>query len=217
MPKMSHFGCFWLFLGYRKWHFGCPNQNSKTTFQYKYPPKPPIRHFGGNYFGPRKSDFWPFYCFWSFSYWNSHWSRKILPPWEGVELQRKQNMFWDKWSNENNLGIGNMHNLISKTTLALILSAIYRATFSVYKDQTKVPCEAGQNLMSPAVGTLRLLLFGALISKQQWQLIFQIWKWTPGVSAHERWLIQNMIEERKRRKIAFIREQRNIDNGTITY
>ena len=57
------------------------------------------------------------------------------------------------------MGIGNMHNLISKTTLALILSAIYRATFSVYKDQTKVPCEAGQNLMSPAVGTLRLLLF----------------------------------------------------------
>ena len=144
-------------------------------------------------------------------------AENCLPPWEGVELQRKQNMFWDKGSNENNLGIGNMHNLISKTTLALILSAIYRATFSVYKDQTKVPCEAGQNLMSPAVGTLRLLLFGALISKQQWQLIFQIWKWTPGVSAHERWLIQNMIEERKRRKIAFIREQRNIDNGTITY
>ena len=26
------------FGGYRKWHLGCPNQNSKTTFQYKYPP-----------------------------------------------------------------------------------------------------------------------------------------------------------------------------------
>ena len=38
MPKMGHFGCFWRFWGYRKWHFGCPNQNSKTTFQYKYPP-----------------------------------------------------------------------------------------------------------------------------------------------------------------------------------
>ena len=30
-------GHFWLFWGYQKWHFGCPNQNSKTTFQYKYP------------------------------------------------------------------------------------------------------------------------------------------------------------------------------------
>ena len=33
--KMGHFGCFG---GYQKWHLGCPNQNSKTTFQYKYPP-----------------------------------------------------------------------------------------------------------------------------------------------------------------------------------
>ena len=40
-PKMGHFGCFWLFWGYRKWHFGCPNQNSKTTVQYKYPPYNP--------------------------------------------------------------------------------------------------------------------------------------------------------------------------------
>ena len=37
-PKMGHFGCFWLFWGYRKWHFGCQNQNSKTIFQYKCPP-----------------------------------------------------------------------------------------------------------------------------------------------------------------------------------
>ena len=28
---------FWVFEGYRKWHLGCLNQNSKTTFQYKYP------------------------------------------------------------------------------------------------------------------------------------------------------------------------------------
>ena len=34
-PKMTHFGRFG---GYQKWHLGCPNQNSKTTFQYKYPP-----------------------------------------------------------------------------------------------------------------------------------------------------------------------------------
>ena len=36
--QMGHFGRFLLFWGYRKWHFGCPNQNSETTFQYKYPP-----------------------------------------------------------------------------------------------------------------------------------------------------------------------------------
>ena len=29
------------FWGYQKWHFGCPNQNSKTTFQYKLAPKTP--------------------------------------------------------------------------------------------------------------------------------------------------------------------------------
>ena len=38
----------------------------------------------------------------------------------------------------------------------LTLSAIYRATYSIYKDRTSVPCKEGQNLMSPAVGTLRL-------------------------------------------------------------
>ena len=34
----------WLFLRfwvYQKWHFGCPNQNCKTTFQYKLAPKTP--------------------------------------------------------------------------------------------------------------------------------------------------------------------------------
>ena len=35
LAKNTHFGRFG---GYRKWHFGCLNQNSKTTFQYKYPP-----------------------------------------------------------------------------------------------------------------------------------------------------------------------------------
>ena len=28
-------------LGYQKWHFGCPNQKSKTTFQHKLAPKTP--------------------------------------------------------------------------------------------------------------------------------------------------------------------------------
>ena len=75
----------------------------RPLFNTNTPLKPPFRHFG-NHFGPQKSDFWPFYFFWSFSHWNSHWSRKFLSPWEGVELERKQNMFWNQWSNENNLG-----------------------------------------------------------------------------------------------------------------
>ena len=37
--------CKWVILGVlggtKKWHLGCPNQNSKTTFQYKYPPLNP--------------------------------------------------------------------------------------------------------------------------------------------------------------------------------
>ena len=32
---------FWSFWGYQKWRFGCPNQNSETTFQYKLAPKTP--------------------------------------------------------------------------------------------------------------------------------------------------------------------------------
>ena len=40
-PQNAINGSFWVFLailGYQKWHFECPNKNSKTTFQYKYPP-----------------------------------------------------------------------------------------------------------------------------------------------------------------------------------
>ena len=75
----------------------------RPLFNTNTPLKPPFRHFG-NHFGPRKSDFWPFFLFWSFSHWNSHWSRKNLPTWEGVELERKQNVFWNQWSSGNNLG-----------------------------------------------------------------------------------------------------------------
>ena len=32
---------FFPFWAYRKWHFGDPNQNSETTFQYKLAPKTP--------------------------------------------------------------------------------------------------------------------------------------------------------------------------------
>ena len=40
-PKMAKMTPFWGIGGYQKWHFGCPNQNSKTTFQYKLAPKTP--------------------------------------------------------------------------------------------------------------------------------------------------------------------------------
>ena len=49
--------------GYQKWYFGCSNQNSKTTFQHKYPLEPPFKHFW-NHFGSPKSDLQPFYTFW---------------------------------------------------------------------------------------------------------------------------------------------------------
>ena len=45
---------FSMFWGYRKWHFGCPNQNSKTTFQYKYPPKTPIQTLWEPFWTPEK-------------------------------------------------------------------------------------------------------------------------------------------------------------------
>ena len=48
---MTHFGRFG---GYRKWHLGCPNQNSKTTFQYKYPPKTPILTLWEPFWTPKK-------------------------------------------------------------------------------------------------------------------------------------------------------------------
>ena len=40
-PKMAKMTPFWSFWGYQKWRFGCPNQNSETTFQYKLAPKTP--------------------------------------------------------------------------------------------------------------------------------------------------------------------------------
>ena len=45
-----------------------------------------------------KNDFLPF------SHWYSHCNPKKLPTWEGVELQRNRNVFWNQWSSGNNLG-----------------------------------------------------------------------------------------------------------------
>ena len=67
---------FWVFLaifGVPKMALGVPESKFYDHFSIQIPPlKPPFRHFG-NHFGHRKSDFWPFYCFWSFSHKkNSH-------------------------------------------------------------------------------------------------------------------------------------------------
>ena len=61
-PKMSKMTPFWPFWGYQKWHFECPNQNSKTTIQYKLAPKTP-KDTLGTQFGPRKVIFGHFAFF----------------------------------------------------------------------------------------------------------------------------------------------------------
>ena len=64
----------------------------RPLFNTNTPLKPPLRHFG-NHFGPRKSDFWPFYFFGHFPIEIPIEAEKFLSPWEGVELERKQNVF----------------------------------------------------------------------------------------------------------------------------
>ena len=49
--KNRPFGPFW---GYQKWHFGCPNQNSETTFRDPNHPQNPHLDTLGTFFGPRK-------------------------------------------------------------------------------------------------------------------------------------------------------------------
>ena len=95
---------FWAFWGIPKMALGVPESKFKDHFSIQIPPlKPPFRHFG-NHFGPWKSDFWPFYLFWSFSHWNSHWSRKKVPTWEGKVVEQKQKQFWKPWGKWQNLG-----------------------------------------------------------------------------------------------------------------
>ena len=57
---MAHFGRFG---GYQKWHFECPNQNFKTTFQYKYPPLNPHLDTLGTILDPGKVIFGHFIYF----------------------------------------------------------------------------------------------------------------------------------------------------------
>ena len=99
----------WPILGVLGYFGGTENGTSgarikilRSLFNTNTPLKPPFSHFG-NHFRPRKSDFWPFYWFWSFSHWNSHWSRKIFRTAEGKVVHQKQNLFWKSETKWNNL------------------------------------------------------------------------------------------------------------------
>ena len=65
-PKNDQKGSFWSFWGYQKWHFGCPNQNSETTFIDQNHPQNPQKDTLGTQIGPRKVIFCHFACFWYF-------------------------------------------------------------------------------------------------------------------------------------------------------
>ena len=82
--------------------FGAQIKILRSLFITNTPLKPLFRHFG-NHFRPRKSDFWPFSWLWSFSHWNSHWSRKILRTAEGRVVHQKQKLFWKSETKWNNL------------------------------------------------------------------------------------------------------------------
>ena len=51
---MARMTLFWPFGGYQKWHFGCPNQNSETTFIDQTSPQNPQKDALGTQIGPRK-------------------------------------------------------------------------------------------------------------------------------------------------------------------
>ena len=53
---------FGYFGGTEKGTWGAPIKTLRPLFNTNTPLKPPFRHFG-KHFGPRKSDFWPFYFF----------------------------------------------------------------------------------------------------------------------------------------------------------
>ena len=104
VPKGSKWFFFGYFGGTKNGTSGARIKILRPLFNTNTPLKPPFRHFG-NHFGPRKSDFWPFYLFWSFSHWNSHWSQKKVPTWEGKVVEQKQKQFWNQWTKWQNLGI----------------------------------------------------------------------------------------------------------------
>ena len=101
-PKTPILGVFGYFGGTENGTSGAQIKILRSLFNTNTPLKPPFSHFG-NHFRPRKSDFWPFYWFWSFSHWNSHWSRKILRTAEGRVVHQKQKLFWKSETKWNNL------------------------------------------------------------------------------------------------------------------
>ena len=99
----------WVILGVFGYFGGTKNGTSgarikilRSLFNTNTPLKPPFSYFGNN-FKPRKSNFWPFYWFWSFSHCNSYWSRKILRTAEGRVVHQKQKLFWKSATKWNNL------------------------------------------------------------------------------------------------------------------
>ena len=61
-PKTPKMGVFGYFGGTKNGTWGARIKILRPLFNTNTPLKPPFRHFG-NHFGPRKSDFWPFYFF----------------------------------------------------------------------------------------------------------------------------------------------------------
>ena len=86
------FGHFGVLGGTKNGTSGARIKILRPLFNTNTPLKPPFIHFG-NHFGPRKSDFWPFYFFGHFPIEIPIESKKNLPTWEGVEPERKQNVF----------------------------------------------------------------------------------------------------------------------------
>ena len=61
-PKTPILGVFGYFGGTENGTWGARIKILRPLFNTNTPLKPLFRHFG-NHFGPRKSDFWPFYFF----------------------------------------------------------------------------------------------------------------------------------------------------------
>ena len=61
-PKTPILGVFGYFGSTEKGTWGARIKILRPLFNTNTPLKPQLRHFG-NHFGPRKSDFWPFYFF----------------------------------------------------------------------------------------------------------------------------------------------------------
>ena len=86
-PQNDQNDPFWSFWGYQKWHFGCPNQNSESTFiDQNHPQKDTL----GTQIGPRKVIFSHFFYFVHFPIEIPIVVEKKLPPWEGKVLEQKQ-------------------------------------------------------------------------------------------------------------------------------